>query len=70
MQEFQMISKQIRNISDPESEREQLMNAIDLIWEDVTLIKEVQYFIYHDTRKIKRKFSRKGNNNKKRKSDK
>ena len=45
------------------------MNSIDLIWQDVNLIKKVQYFIYADTRKIKRKFIRKSGT-KKRKSDK
>lgn len=35
-----MISKQIRNISDPEAEMEQLRSAVDIIQEDVSLIKQ------------------------------
>ena len=44
------------------------MNAVDMIVDDVDLIKMAQFFIYYDTRKMKRRLLKKGGS--KRKADK
>ena len=53
-QEFKKVSRQIRNISDIETDMETLKNGIEMLVDDVALIKMAQYFIYNDSRKLKK----------------
>jgi hypothetical protein len=62
------VSTQIRNINDRDADFETLKNSIDMIVDDVSTIRMAMLYIYYDTRKIKRKISRK--NTQKKKSDK
>jgi hypothetical protein len=62
------VSTQIRNINDRDADFETLKNSIDMIVDDVSTIRMAMLYIYYDTRKIKRKISRK--NTLKKKSDK
>ena len=71
MQAFQKISTQIRNINDRDADFETLKNSIDIIVDDVKMIRTAMFYIYYDTRKIKRKITRKGDRKEKqKKSDK
>jgi hypothetical protein len=54
-QAFKKVSKQIRNINDPDADMENLKNGVDMLEEDVKLIKMAQYFVFHDARKLRKK---------------
>jgi Ion channel len=53
-QEFKKVNRQIRNINDPDADMETLKNGIEMLVDDVSLIRMAQYFIYHDSRKLKK----------------
>lgn len=53
-QEFKKVSRQIRNINDPEADMETLKNGIEMLCDDVSLIRMATYFIYHDARKLRK----------------
>lgn len=59
------MSTQIRNINDRDADFETLKNSIDMIVDDVSTIRMAMLYIYYDTRKIKRKISRKSTQKKK-----
>jgi len=52
-QELKKVSRQIRNSSDANAERENLMNGLEFLTEDMKMVKMATYFIYHDTRKLR-----------------
>ena len=54
------MSTQIRNINDRDADFETLKNSIDMIVDDVKMVRMAMFYIYYDTRKIKRKITRKG----------
>ena len=53
------VSKQISNINDRDADFDTLKNSIDNISDDVSTIRMAMLYIYYDTRKIKRKITRK-----------
>lgn len=52
--EFAKVSRQIRNITDNDADMETLKNGVDSLLDDSSLLRMAQYFIYHDTRKLKK----------------
>jgi hypothetical protein len=57
--EFAKVSRQIRNITDNDADMETLKNGVDSLLDDASLLRMAQYFIYHDTRKLKKNLLRK-----------
>ena len=45
---------QIQNINDFGADLEHMKNNVDRLVDDVSLIRMAQYFVYHDTRKLKK----------------
>lgn len=41
---------------------ENLKNGVDSLLDDVSLIRMAQYFVYHDTRKLKKALAKKKDN--------
>ena len=52
---FSKIWRQMRNLSDNDTAMENLRNNVDQLMEDIALIRMSQYFVYNDTRRLKKK---------------
>jgi hypothetical protein len=48
---FKTIARQISNISDADADMEMLKSSVDMLVDDVDVIKMAQYFIYNHTKK-------------------
>lgn len=56
MKNFQLLNRQIRNMSNKDADMENLKNGMDMLQEDYKIMRMSQYFVYKDHKLLRRQF--------------